>query len=219
MIILFMITGCFSTEFMDNQKMINLIDSMEITKEIITVETDSLGTVLDTVVTSKWKYDEDNKSRYLEEYYFFENEKRIIKEYYKTDEDLFYRKISNDQEGVLSIFETKSGVNGLVEESQHVELWSDKNDTLKMYSSYLNHPNGERKKRIIKVSNQDSENHMLYDLNGNPVFDYLIIDTDTVSYQSWEYVNSVLRKSIKINYQLDTSKLIWFFIMLKKQRR
>ena len=76
------------------------------------------------------------------------------------------------------------------------------------------HPNGNVKKLHINTFHQEVGeliSKIEYDEQENPLFEVMIFKSDTMSFQNWEYSDTILQRSVYTNYQKDTSKSIYYF--------
>jgi hypothetical protein len=214
LILCFLVVGCSPNEYVDNKKMRASIDSLEISEIITEVETDSLGNLLDTISLTYLKYDDEKRKRYKARKYRYKDRELTLKDYYKPNEDLFYRESFNDEGESESIFETISNRTGRVVKAIQINKEFDPIDTTIMNYTHSFHPNGKVKELVIKAYHEEVgkfNSRVIYDKNEAPLFEVIIMDSDTMSYQVWEYSNSKLYKSIYTNYQIDTSKSIYYF--------
>ncbi|GJM34552.1 MAG: hypothetical protein DHS20C18_35530 [Saprospiraceae bacterium] len=194
--------------------MVVSIDSMKISKIITEVETDSIGNILDTLSIEYLKYDENNRKRFKRKIYWYKDRKMSGKDYFRPDEDLFYRE-SFDEDGKLnSIFETISNKNGRVERAMQIDKGREPIDTIIMDYSHELQSNGKVKKLLIKASHEEVGeliSKLIYDEYENPIFEVMIMENDTMSFQTWEYSDTVLQRSIYTHYLGDTSMSIYLF--------
>jgi len=212
--IFFLIIACSSNEYIDNQKMIESIDSLQISKIVTEFETDSLGNILDKISIEYLKYDNENRKRFKEKIYWYKERKMSLKDYFKPDEDLFYRESLNDNGELESTFETKSNKKGKVAKAIQINKDGDRIDTTLMDYFHEFRTNGTVKKLLIKTFHEEVgelNSEIKYNEDEKPLLEVMIMDNDTMSFQTWEYSDTVLKKSIYTNYQKDTSKTVYYF--------
>lgn len=209
-----LIANCSSEEYIDNQAMIDSIDALEFTEIITEIEVDSIGNILDTLSIEYLKFDDQNRKRFKKEIYWYENEKWSWIDYFKPDEDLFYRESFDEEGNSNSIFETKSNLKGRVVSALEISKEREPHDTVFMNYSHKFYLNGNVRQLVIQASHKEIDNLISkteYDKNKNPLVELMMIKKDTISFQIWEYLDTMLQKSIYTNYQTDTSKSVYHF--------
>ena len=213
-LICFLIIGCSSNELVDNQKMRDSIDKLEISKIITVVETDSIGNIADTLSMEYLKYDDQKQKRFKKKIYWYKDRKTSWIDYFKPDEDLFYREAFDEEGKSYSIYETMSNKKGEVKRAIRINKEREPIDTIIMDYSHEKYSNGNVKMLLIKTYHEEVGeliSKVNYDEYENPIFEVMIMKDDTMSFQTWEYSDTILQKSIYTNYQGDTSKSIYHF--------
>lgn len=209
-----LIVSCSSDEYIDNQKIIDSIDSLEISKKITKIETDSIGSILDTIAIEYLKYDEQNRKRFKKRIYWYNEISMTWTDYFNIDENLFYREIFDEEGNSISIFETISNSAGTVVKAIQISKEIEPFDTTNMDYSYKFYTNQKVKRLLIKTFHEETGeiiSKVEYDRNEKPLFEVMIMENDTMSFQLWEYSDTSLIKSTYTNYQKDTSKHVYYF--------
>lgn len=206
--------SCSSSQYADNQKMKAMINKLEVSEIILEAETDSSGNILDTISIAFLKYDNENRKRYREKKYYGEYGSMLGKDYFNTEEDLFYRETYNDKDELEAIFETKTNKKGTVVKALQIIKDKEQYDTITLDYAQELYGNGKVKKLLIKTVHEEigelfSSVH--YDEFEKALFEVMIMDNDTLSFQDWEYADTILQKSTYTNYQLDTSRTVYYF--------
>ncbi len=198
-----LLAACSPKEYFDNQQMIKTIDAMPFSKRSMKMELDSMGNTVDTLFIAKLKYDEKGMQRYNERTFFFKNEQTTtVIQYYKDDEDLFYRETESGDDDFLR-YETKSIIDGEIEGAIQIAQDGEEVDTTIITYEYQYHLNGKRKNLIVKTKSQKVGELYLtltYNLNERPSFETMIMEGDTLSFQTWEYENDLLSQMIICSY-------------------
>jgi len=210
----FLVISCSSSEYIDNQKMKDAIDSLEISKIITEVEIDSIGNILDTLSIEYLKYDVKNRKRFKQHIYWNQDRKMSWIDYFKPDEDLFYRESFDEKDKSNSIFEAKSLIGGNIKKVMQISKDRTPFDTIHMEYSYRFHSNGKIKQLLIKTTHKEVDgfiSKLIYDKYEKPLFEMTIWNNDTMSFQAWEYIDTMLQKCIYTDYQRDTSKSVYYF--------
>ena len=212
--ICFLITSCSLGELTENERMKSSIDKLEFSKKIIEVEIDSIGNIVDTISIEQLKFDSRGKKRFRKRAYWYKDRKLSWIDYFKPDEDLFFRKVIDEEGNIQSIFETLSNQEGEIKKAIQIDKETNPNDTILMEYSHDYYQNGHVKNLSIRTFHEEfgaSISKINYDEQENPVFEVVMMEDDTISFQNWEYSDKMLRKSIYTNYQMDTSKSVYYF--------
>lgn len=209
-----LIISCFSGSNYDNQKEIDLIDKMAISKTITEVEVDSLDQMIDTIKISKYKLDTNQKMRYEELTFFPPSQRIILKRYLKSNQDLFYLIRTNHKQEVLSIFETESNPQGLIEKAVQTSKERPEFDNALINYSYDFHPNGKIKEKAIETIYPNGGQMMTiahYDLNEKMLNELIMMGKDTFSAQNWAYSNQNLVKNTYTSYGASPFQSISYY--------
>ncbi len=194
--------------------MIDFIDSLNTSEVITEVETDSIGNILDTLSVTYVKYDDKNCKRFTKKTYWYKGRKSSWIDYFKPDKNLFYRESFNEKGETNSVFETKSNFKGKIEKAIQINTEGDQIDTTLMDYSHIFYSNGNIKELQIKSFHEEVGELVIkinYDEYEKPLSEVMVLKKDTTSFQIWEYLDTILEKSIYTNYLRDTSKSIYYF--------
>lgn len=192
----------------------NSIDKLEFSKKITEVEIDSIGNIVDTISIEDLKFDSNSKKRFKEKVYWYKDRKSSWIDYFKPDEDLFFREAFDEEGKSYSTFETLSNKKGEVKKAIQINKEREPIDTTFMEYSHDYYRNGNVKKLTIRTFHEEVGeliSKVKYDEKENPIFEVMIMTDDTMSFQNWEYSDTILQKSIYTNYQRDTSKSVYYF--------
>ena len=190
------------------------IDKLEFSKKITEVEIDSIGNIVDTISIEHLKFDSNGKKRFKEKVYWYKDRKTSWIDYFKPDEDLFFREAFDEEGKSYSTFETLSNKKGEVKKAIQINKEREPVDTTFMDYLCEYHPNGNVKKLHINTFHQEVGeliSKIEYDEQENPLFEVMIFKSDTISFQNWEYSDTILQRSVYTNYQKDTSRSIYYF--------
>lgn len=120
---LIMVISCSRNKDCNNLELIDNINSIKKTEIIYEIQTDSIGSFLDTLSVEKIKKNENNITVYREKLFFKNNNGLKQVNYYRDNENLFYSKLISSNDKVLRIFESwdKEGniENGISVEFEH----------------------------------------------------------------------------------------------------
>ena len=209
-----MLTACNANEWSDSQKMKEEIDLLPFSKTMLEIETDSSGNTLDTLAVDSFKYDEKGQKRFQKRTETLRIGKRRLEVYFLEDEDLFSREIFEEGGQSISLFETKLDGDGKLLEAIQIEKRLGSNDTLFMNYTYDRYPNGNVKTLTITTAHPEikgSFSKRAYDEFKKLLYEVVIYEGDTTSFQTWEYEDTQLVKSVFIYYGLDTIQTIYHF--------
>lgn len=211
-----LLIGCGNDEFEANKKMRLDIDQLELSKTITEVHIDRSGNRTDTLSVQYVKVDENSKKRYSKKDYWYQKEKYSLVNYFDKNEDLFYREGFDKQGKSISIFQTITDNNGNIIKAIQINRERTPIDTTILNYSFSFHENG--KVKIMTIETIDEEvgaftSKVYYDEEENPIEEVMLKNKnlDTVTYQTWEYEEAILRKSIYLDFLRDTNKIIYHF--------
>lgn len=213
--ICFLIIGCSSNKVEDNIGIKKIIDQLEVSKKITEVQIDTVGNILDTITIEYLKFDNRGRKRFKKREFWYEDREFYFIDYFDANEDLFFREVFDKYGELYSNFEAFFNRKGEIIKAVQVDKEGETVDTIFMDYFREYYLNGSVKKLMIKTSHEEigeSMSKVTYDEQGNPIFELMTMNGDTFSIQDWEYSDTILQKSIYMNYQVDTSKSIYYFV-------
>ncbi len=191
------------------------IDKLPFSKVITEVLLDSTGQVTDTLSIASFKYDALDRERLKKKVYFSKNFKVTYVDYYMPDEDLFYQEAyENEEISPSKTYQTIMDSLGVIQRAIQVHFDSEANDTLYMDYHYTYFPSGKVSQLMI-ISFHEEVGELFhtckYDQNENPISQTVVSNQDTLSLQTWDYVDTVLLNSRHTSYQFDTTQYLYHY--------
>jgi len=182
----------------DNKSIIQKIDKLNFSKTTFEFSINNDENIIDTISIKKTKTDKNGKTLYEIKEYLLKIDRNIIQQnYYRNNEDLFYRETSASEE-FKSIFETFVNKDNVIEKAQMISFNSKiPNDTIFMEYNYKYDSKGKRETLFItsKIDSINSLDFTKYNENEKSEFGYLILDNDTLHKRKMNYLNGKLIES------------------------
>jgi hypothetical protein len=208
-LILFILLGCNSSNRENNLKLINNINTLEISKKVIELNTDENKQVIDTSSITFQKVNSNEEIVYEKKVSFTEKGKSTVESYFTNEKDLFYRKTVALKGTYETIYETiRKGEE--IDKAILINIeFSKPVDTIVMNYSYVY--DSETKKELnILVDHKGfkTKKSMNFTSFGKIENENSIINQDTISSNRFSYKNQKLHKLEIIN-NLSGYKLIY----------
>lgn len=206
-----LLTGCTSQGTIDNQKHIRVINDLQPTHKIIEILVDSTLTPLDTLSVASIKYDKEGRTKYTKTIFFQNSTKSSREEYFTDDGDHFLINMFDETETLVSSYETHRSDEDLIQYATQISNSLDGMDTTILNYTRTYHGNSKIKKISIRMDHPEVGSHYInltHNIHGKPIEEASIFQNDTISINSWEYLDTTL---VKTTYTTDSTRTIYYF--------
>jgi ribosomal protein S18 len=193
-IFIFLIISCQSGEIIDNQPQIDKIDSLTVSEIIYEVSINKFGEITDTVSIEKKKYNKNNILLYSYYESFRDNYIKITENYYRDNKDMFIQKTGSEKLDIYSEYTTYVNKNLVIVKS---EMNDNTGFNITMDYNYKYGFFGTKKSLTIlsKIDSLSSRNYSQYNDNEDILFNYNIINNDTIEKATYQYNKDKLVES------------------------
>jgi len=195
-IYIFIVTliSCQSDEIIDNQPQIDKIDSLKVSEIIYEVSVNKFGKITDTVSIEKKKYSKNNILLYSHYESFRDNYIKITENYYRDNEEMFIQKTGSEKLDIYSEYITYVNKDFVIIKS---EMNDNTDFHIIMNYDYKYKLFGTKKSLTIlsKIDSLSSRNYSQYNDNEDILFNYNIINSDTIEKATYQYNEDKLMES------------------------
>ncbi len=202
MIVLLTLLGCQEHEILNNIKIVDHIDSLDCTKQKLTIKIDEAGKLLDTIQISEIKENKNGVKLFQKN--INDNGETISEIYFwEEDSEPFLTITNNDKIDLHVTVELFKNSKGDIAELLVTESSNGKIDSFT--SNYIRTHNIFGKLRTIETTSaEEIKSFSIFD-KGKVVLDLIIMENDTTKRTEYKYSDDKLESSESYSYLGDST--------------
>ena len=211
--ILFLVIGCTSSEYEDNQVLKNSIDGMPYSECYLSLVVDSLDNIIDTVDLIMNKLNHDGEKMFSRREYKHKNQSYFVNTYYWENGTDFLSYGESESKDFVSRSEVFRNRVGEIQKLVSFEKFGEERDTFLLNYHYSYEESG-KKIRLEMLADSALES-VVHIFNYNPdekvQSEFTVIEGDTFEAKHYFYSGKQLKKSEKYRNSLDTTITVQYY--------